>query len=53
MTVLGFGSVEIALAYVLCLLATVLCVAYGAANWNAQGEPDRVKVKKIIDPKTD
>ena len=35
---LGFGSVEIALAFWLSIGATVLCVVYGIVNWNNTGE---------------
>ncbi len=34
---LGLGSAEMALAYVLCILATVLCVVYGIIKWNSMG----------------
>ncbi|WP_324292101.1 symporter small accessory protein [uncultured Pseudodesulfovibrio sp.] len=35
---LGFGSVEIALAFWMSIGATVLCVVYGIVNWNNSGE---------------
>jgi hypothetical protein len=35
---LGFGSVEIALAFWLSIAATVLCVVYGIVNWNKTGD---------------
>jgi hypothetical protein len=51
---LGFGSVEIALAYWACILASVFCVAYGALKWNDGGAPDKTKVSKVIlPPKSD
>ena len=34
---LGLGSVEAALAYILCLLAALLCVIYGVIKWNDMG----------------
>ena len=34
---LGFGSVEIALAFWLSIGSTVLCVIYGIVNWNKTG----------------
>ncbi|WP_348771052.1 symporter small accessory protein [Pseudodesulfovibrio sp. zrk46] len=40
---LGFGSMEIALAYWLSIGATVLCVVYGIVNWNESGESSDVK----------
>lgn len=34
---LGFGSVEIALAFWLSIASTILCVVYGIVNWNNKG----------------
>lgn len=34
---LGIASPELALAYVLCLAASVLCVVYGIIKWNDTG----------------
>jgi hypothetical protein len=34
---LGLGSVEMAVAYILCLLAALLCVVYGVVKWNDMG----------------
>ncbi|WP_277872925.1 symporter small accessory protein [Pseudodesulfovibrio cashew] len=34
---LGFGSVEIALAFWLSIASTLLCVVYGIVNWNKGG----------------
>ena len=34
---LGLGSGEMALAYILSILATVLCVVYGIVKWNSMG----------------
>lgn len=50
---LGFGSTEIALAYILCVAAAALCVVYGALNWNKKGEPDKLRLKKVVEPKAD
>ncbi len=36
---LGFSDPWIAAGYLLCLLATALCVVYGAINWNNGDEP--------------
>lgn len=47
---LGLGSLEAALAFWLCLAATLLCVVYGAANWNKEGKPDRVKTERTVIP---
>ena len=34
---LGIASSELALAYILCLAATGLCVVYGILKWNDSG----------------
>ena len=34
---LGLGSGEMALAYILCLAAAALCVIYGIVKWNDMG----------------
>jgi len=31
---LGFAGVSVFLAYILCILAAVLCVVYGIIMWN-------------------
>jgi hypothetical protein len=36
-------------AYVLCLASTVLCVAYGWANWNKGDEPVEQEDVKWVD----
>lgn len=35
---LGFASLEIALAFWMCIAATALCVLYGIVKWNDAGE---------------
>lgn len=35
--VLGIASTELALAYILCIVATVVCVVYGIVKWNDTG----------------
>lgn len=50
---LGFGSLEVALAYWACLAASALCIVFGALNWNKRGEPDKVKLKKYVLAKAD
>ena len=47
---LGLGSVEIALAVWLCILASAVCIVYGIWKWNDKGEPDKVKIKRTIIP---
>ncbi len=32
--VLGLGDFSVFAAYVLCILAAILCVVYGVLNWN-------------------
>ena len=34
---LGIASNELAWAYILCILAAVLCVVYGVVKWNDSG----------------
>ncbi len=45
---LGIASPELALAYILCIAASVLCIIYGIVKWNDSGplteelmEPDQ------------
>ncbi|MFW6415638.1 MAG: symporter small accessory protein [Thermodesulfobacteriota bacterium] len=47
---LGLGSLETALAFWLCIVATLVCVIYGAINWNKEGSPDRIKSEKTVIP---
>jgi len=35
---LGIDDTYVWLAYLLCLLSTILCVVYGAINWNRGDE---------------
>ena len=37
---LGIASGELALAYILCVLASALCVLYGLLKWNDAGPRD-------------
>lgn len=39
---LGLGSVEIALAFWLVILSSLLCIGYGVIKWNSGGEEDAV-----------
>lgn len=39
--VLGIEDTWVILAYILCILSTVLCVVYGIVNWNKGDEPLR------------
>ena len=35
---LGLGDFSVSLVFVLLILSTILCVVYGALNWNNDGE---------------
>lgn len=37
---LGIDDPVILAVYLLCILSTILCVAYGAANWNKGAESE-------------
>lgn len=37
---LGLGDFWISLVWVLVILSTLLCVVYGALNWNKESEED-------------
>ena len=43
---LGMASFEMALVYVLCILAAVWCVVYGLIFWSSTGKPDDVSDMK-------
>jgi len=47
---LGLGSLEAALAFWLCIVATLICVVYGVMNWNKEGPRDKVKTEKTVLP---
>ncbi len=40
-TVLGIEDKWVWLAYLLCIASALLCVVYGAVNWNRGDEPVR------------
>ena len=49
---LGIEGTAVWLAYVLCILSTLLCVAYGLLNWNKGEEPlQEVDVKWAAEEK--
>lgn len=50
---LGLGSIETALPYWLCIISTIVCVAYGLKNWNNSGAPDTVNLTDIMQDDTD
>jgi len=37
--ILGIEDFGVQLAYILCVLSTILCVIYGLINWNRGDEP--------------
>ena len=45
---LGLGSLEAALAVWLCIASALLCVVYGAWNWNVRGKPDTVREERTV-----
>ena len=42
----GISDFSISLAYLLCILSTILCVVYGIINWN-KGHDDEVQESKV------
>jgi hypothetical protein len=49
---LGLGSWEAALAFWLCILSAIGCVAYGYINWNNNGTPDTVSIDDLLPDST-
>lgn len=47
--VLGIEDPWIWGAYVLCILSMLLCVAYGAINWNKGAEDEEEQIKEEIE----
>jgi hypothetical protein len=39
MGMLGIQDIWVLLAYLLCIVSAILCVVYGALNWNRGDEP--------------
>ena len=48
---LGIPSLSISLAYLLCIISTIVCVVYGIAKWNqgASEEPSSPEDKKWVE----
>lgn len=44
---LGLHNFTIALIYILCIASSLLCVIYGAINWNRGGEKPIEPVKIV------
>jgi hypothetical protein len=43
---LGIHDPWILAAYLTCVLSAVLCIIYGAYNWNRGGENEEVEIKE-------
>ncbi|WP_414469458.1 symporter small accessory protein [Methanobacterium sp. ACI-7] len=47
--VLGIEDPWIWGAYILCILSMLLCVVYGALNWNKGGENEEEQIREEIE----
>jgi hypothetical protein len=47
--VLGINDPGVWIAYIGCILVTLLCVVYGILNWNKGGEDEEVQVKEEME----
>lgn len=45
---LGIASPELALAFILCLAASALCIIYGIIKWNDTG-PLSIEMQELAD----
>lgn len=43
---LGLGDFWVSLVFVLTILSTILCVVYGAKNWNKGDEPSAEEIEE-------
>jgi hypothetical protein len=43
---LGISGFGVALAYILCILSTILCIVYGIINWNKGGEDEPEQIEE-------
>ena len=43
---LGLGDFWVASAFWLCILGSLLCIVYGAMNWNKGDEPSRTEIEE-------
>lgn len=49
---LGIEDKYVALAYILCILSTLLCVIYGVINWNrGESEPEKEDIQWAAEEK--
>ncbi|WP_459201519.1 symporter small accessory protein [Methanococcus sp. CF] len=46
---LGISDPYVLSAYVLCILSTLLCVVYGALNWNKGSETETDEIEEEIE----
>ncbi|MBI5681062.1 MAG: hypothetical protein HZC47_09230 [Methanobacterium sp.] len=47
--VLGIEDPWVWSAYILCVLSMLLCVIYGALNWNKGGEDEEEQIKEEME----
>ena len=48
MAVLGINDPWIWGAYLLCILSTLLCIVYGALNWNKGDEHEKKEIEEEL-----
>ena len=48
MSVLGINDPWIWGAYLLCILSTLLCIVYGALNWNKGDESEKKEIEEEL-----
>ncbi len=49
MEVLGIPDPWVWGAYILCILAVIICVIYGIINWNKGGEDEEEQIKEELE----
>lgn len=49
MEVLGIPDPWVWGAYILCILAMLLCVVYGALNWNKGGDDEEAQIEEELE----
>jgi hypothetical protein len=50
-SMLGIPDPGIYLAVLLCVLSAIICVVYGAMNWNSDDEPDPAEKQWAVEEK--
>jgi hypothetical protein len=43
---LGLGDFWVSSAFLLCILSSLLCIIYGAMNWNKGDEPSKQEIEE-------